>query len=73
MFHCSIVKKVTRIRQFLLLDWIYDENIVYLPASSGLPSQHSNYEPQFEDLSDSQHQESFNMLKHYLRETGYHG
>ena len=57
----------------IFLDWIYDESIVYLPTPSDHSSQHSNFEPQFEHLTNSQRQTGFEILKHRLRETGYTG
>ncbi|CAF1676555.1 unnamed protein product, partial [Adineta ricciae] len=54
-------------------DWIYDESIVYLPSPSEPASQHSNYEPQLEDLTNSQHPDYFELLKRCLVETGFTG
>ncbi|UJR24301.1 hypothetical protein I4U23_027268 [Adineta vaga] len=54
-------------------DWIYNQNIVYLPTPSEPASQHSNYEPQFEQFTNSQRQNSFETLKRCLIETGFTG
>ncbi|CAF3098566.1 unnamed protein product, partial [Rotaria sp. Silwood2] len=54
-------------------NWIYNENIVYLPSPSEPASQHSNYEPQFEYFTNSQRQDSFETLKRCLIETGFTG
>ncbi|CAF2910960.1 unnamed protein product [Rotaria sp. Silwood2] len=73
MGHLSTSSQYKKTNETIFLNWIYNENIVYLPSPSEPASQHSNYEPQFEHFTNSQRQDSFETLKRCLIETGFTG